>query len=174
MASYSNPGGGVQKGANAQEEFLCRISNLYLGLTSTEAKRLYPLKEGFIVENVTFFRDENYQKLHKPITADVITISAPRFPDSNRELKSHQIAQIDDRIQKLIKLCIAGKYDAIVLSAFGCGAYNNPVDIVASHFYHYFVELNYQEYFKSIVFAIINDRNSTGDNYEIFNSILTS
>lgn len=36
FASASNPGGGVTKGANAQEECLCRCSNLYFCLNTSE------------------------------------------------------------------------------------------------------------------------------------------
>ncbi len=36
FASASNPGGGVERGASAQEECLCRCSGLYFCLTAQE------------------------------------------------------------------------------------------------------------------------------------------
>ena len=65
MASQRVPGGGARKGCNAQEEHICRCSNLLPQLESVE-KRAYPLHgrqpEGIdfkvlLNERVVFFKD---------------------------------------------------------------------------------------------------------------------
>lgn len=43
---------------------------------------------------------------------------------------------------------------------------------MASMFREILVNEGYGTYFKNVVFAIINDRNSVGNNYEIFKNIL--
>ena len=165
MASYYKPGGGVANGANAQEEFLCRISNMYPALQGGR----YPLINGFVVKDVTFFRDEDYEPMAH-FQADVITISAPKFHDLYKQLTREQLLQVRTRVEELLNLCIG--YDAIVLSAFGCGAYNNPARVVAETFSHFLIDAGMAKYFKEIVFAILNDRNSTADNVRTFSEVL--
>ena len=41
FASASNPGGGVERGANAQEECLCRCSDLYFCLNIPDAHQIF-------------------------------------------------------------------------------------------------------------------------------------
>lgn len=171
MACYSNPGGGVTRGANAQEEFLCRISNLYPSLLEAKKNGMYPLKKGFITTNVSFCRDEKYDELTVPFMCDVLTISSPRF-DRNitvDTINTRQKAWINKRMLELIELGIG--YDAVVLSAPGCGAFNNPPEFVASCLKYWLIDKKYAYYFKEIVFAIIDDHNSDG-NFAKFKKVL--
>jgi Uncharacterized protein conserved in bacteria (DUF2263) len=57
MANEENPGGSVFDGAKAQEETLCRQSNLYIGQKQAEATGYYPITEhgGILIKGVTFF-----------------------------------------------------------------------------------------------------------------------
>jgi len=50
-------------------------------------------------------------------------------------------------------------HDAIVLSAFGCGAFRNPPQRVAEIFKHLLTS-TFSNCFKTVVFAIFNDHNS--------------
>ena len=58
MANRYSAGGGVRTGANAQEEILCRESNLMKALVELEQQNQYPIPEvgGIYVPGVQFFR----------------------------------------------------------------------------------------------------------------------
>ena len=51
FASATNPGGGVTKGASAQEECLCRISTLYKFISSNEIVKTFHKKSLACIEN---------------------------------------------------------------------------------------------------------------------------
>lgn len=51
FANPIEPGGGVLRGANAQEEYLCRASNLYFSLVSSQAGKYYEIHNNIIKRN---------------------------------------------------------------------------------------------------------------------------
>ena len=61
----------------------------------------------------------------------------------------------------------------LVLSAFGCGVFKNDPSFVAEIF-KYYLEYGFASYYENIVFAILNDKNSVGSNFEIFKKILSN
>lgn len=166
MASGYSPGGGIKKGSNAQEEFLCRISNLYVGLNNAKKFGFYPLRNPFIVKGVTFFKDENYQKCPN-IVSDVLVCHAIKLKRTEIFDRNDKIITMD-RIRNMLELCISNGNRAIVLSAFGCGAYSNPPAVIAQCFYNVLIEEQYASYFDIVVFAIIEDHNSDGANLRPF------
>lgn len=168
MASSWKPGGGVEKGSNAQEESLCRRSNLYLGLN----KMTYPMPEFccFYSRDVVFFKDDEsnkYKLLDRPFNIDVVSMAAYR--SQNKRLTYDQIEGTKLKIKTLLTVAAHHNTDIIVLSALGCGAYGNPPKLISQLFYQILEEENYKRFFKHIVFAIFDDHNSREDgNYKPF------
>jgi uncharacterized protein (TIGR02452 family) len=64
-------------------------------------------------------------------------------------------------------LCLAKSenYKNLVLGAWGCGAFGNDADVVASLFSKVFRELNSP--FENVVMAVF-DRSKSGYNYKMF------
>lgn len=188
FANAYHPGGGVKHGAMAQEECLCRSSNLYSGLTLPYLIRNYykdnqrttgDLGTDKVIwsPGVTVFKSDDAVPvmLDHSFEVDVLTCAAPYY-DIN---KKHPIplAQLEDvfyhRILNILEVAIANDVDSIVLGAFGCGAFNNPPGLVAEAFYRVLVEKQYRNYFRRIVFAIKkNDRKNT--NLQAFRMVLTA
>lgn len=166
MASYKHPGGGVMRGAMAQEEELARRSNMMVGLSQFE----YPLAMDDVIylSDVTFFKDGNYEVIDS-FDCDVITIAAVNL---NGLPKPKDYADIMyDKAETMFAEAQKNGCKNLVLSAFGCGVFKNDPEDVASMF------LDIMQYggangFDNIVFAILNDRNSVGSNFEIFSEIL--
>ena len=165
MASYKHPGGGVMRGAMAQEEELSRRSNLMLDLTTYE----YPLSlnEFIYSKDVTFFKDGNYQ-LMDSFDCHVITIASINL--NGLPMPKNYEAIMRTKIRTMIVEAQINGCENLVLSAFGCGVFKNDPYVVAQYFKDELVHLG--AYFDNVVFAIINDRNSVGSNYEIFNEVL--
>lgn len=171
MACFSTPGGGVTRGSSAQEEALCRASNLYPSLVETRKFGFYPMKEGFVTQNVTFFRDASGKIIHpsKRIQCDIINLAALKFrhPKAPEDLTQKEKNIMYNKIREMLYL--GQGYDCLILSAFGCGAYNNPPELVAEMFYQLLVTEEWGYRFQKVVFAIINDRNGQS-NFEIFHN----
>jgi len=70
-------------------------------------------------------------------------------------------AQMKAKIVTLLAVAIENGHEAIVLSAFGCGAFRCPPLHVAKLFYEALQELGGG--FKKVVFAIFNDHNAKGE-----------
>ena len=60
----------------------------------------------------------------------------------------------------------------IILGAWGCGVYGNDPEIISGYFHEVLVSECYSSLFNKVIFAIINDENSVGNNYEIFKNRL--
>jgi len=72
------------------------------------------------------------------------------------------------KIRTMLSLAHKNKCKYVILGAWGCGVFkNNPVDI-ADAFYEVLVDDGYERLFDQVVFAIINDNNSVGNNVDVF------
>jgi uncharacterized protein (TIGR02452 family) len=156
MANGAHPGGGWLGGARAQEEVLCRSSTLYPTIEhdpmygehrrrtdaeSTHSAILSPL--------VTVFRDDAGHLLDRPWTIDVITCAAPVA------YRVHQPRAGDllgERIERILDIAAAHRYEALVLGAWGCGAFDNDGYRAAADFHRALKNRSGQ--FREVVFAI--------------------
>ena len=200
MASRQNPGGGVVNGSGAQEENLFRRSNLFASLYQfahyaqrygiTKSEKQYPLDRncgGIYSQNVTVFRSsENtgYALLDSPFQVSIVSVPALNRPELEEVGGQYRIVRdliepTKDRMRTI--LLIAGKYghNALVLSAFGCGAFCNPPEHIALLFKEVFAEAEFQNRFALAVFAIINDNNSNrahnpNGNFEPFRKVFAT
>jgi uncharacterized protein (TIGR02452 family) len=170
MASSKKAGGGVAKGARAQEECLFRCSNLF-----QISENLYPLQmnEVLYTNDAVFFKNNDYRMI-KPFIVDVISVAAVNL---NPQSKYNNLSDIDvienyesimrDKIKMMFYLASQNNCNNIILGAWGCGVFNNDPNVVARIFVDVIKEIAHK-CFDNIVFAVINDHNSVANNYDIF------
>lgn len=166
MASYKRPGGGVRNGARAQEECLFRCSNL----THVVSQEFYPLIENqcLYTKDAIFFKDFNYDYMDE-VKSDVVTIAAFNLNEQEIDTTYHYyIETTKQKIQLMLSLAIKNDVDNIILSSFGCGVFKNDPEQMSEFFHDILIKQSYSKYFENVVFAIINDHNSVGDNLNIF------
>lgn len=167
MASSKRPGGGVANGSVAQEECLFRCSNLF-----EISKDFYPIEmeEYIYSKDVTFIKDKDYNAMSS-VSCDVITMAAVNLNkghvDTADEFDEEEYrATMFGKMDALFRAARENKCDNIILGAWGCGVFKNDPKVVAQMFST--VTFMYKRYFKNIIFAVINDNNSVGNNYQIF------
>jgi len=167
MASYKKPGGGVKTGAMAQEEELARRSNLMVGLDNMN---FYPLKmnEYIYTQNVTFFKNKYYEVID-PFDCDVITIASVNL--NNLDIPKDYEEIMTQKISTMLYTPYQYGCKNLVLSAFGCGVFKNDPHFVASLFKK-ILDDGFASLYNKVVFAILNDRNSVANNYQIFSDIM--
>jgi len=165
FANAHNPGGGFKLGANAQEEALCRCSTLYASITSKAAGEMYAYNNTHIsrVEsdymlispNVAVFRDKDLSLLEKPVVMGVVTVPAPNRYGAAMLASSKMIEEtFIRRIRILLRAAMENGYKTLVLGAWGCGAFGNRPDDVASYFKMVIVDEGLGKAFDEICFAI--------------------
>ena len=184
FANAYSPGGGVVRCAMAQEECLCRSSNLYSALTMPYLLRNYykhnakttgDLGTDAVIYSpgVTVFKSDDALPvpLAEPFQVDVLTCAAPCVrPDRKKPIPPEKLEDaFNHRIRNILEVAAANGADSLVLGAFGCGAFNNPPDMVAECFRYYLIDRGYRDFFRRVVFAI----KGGGRNFEIFYDILT-
>ena len=199
FASATNPGGGVVNGAGAQEECLCRCSNLYFCLNTPDMWGMFytphraahdPIHNDDIIytpDIVVFKTDTDRPELMERddwYIVDVITCAAPNLREkpsnrynsgdgtravtpSNREL---QVIH-EKRLRRMLDSAVMNHADTVILGAFGCGAFCNEPQVVATAAAN--VVRDYMYAFKNIEFAVYC-RSSDDSNYRVFNSVLSS
>lgn len=197
FASASNPGGGVERGASAQEECLCRCCGLYICLNAR------PMWEGFYTPhrnahdplhnddiiytpNVTVFKTDTAAPKFMPETdwydVDVITCAAPNLrPNPSNQYNSgdSQTAAVvsdeallllhEKRLRRILDVAVLNGVKAVVLGAFGCGAFLNNPEVVAQAAKNVLVDYRYA--FEVIEYAVYcsprDDRN-----FRVFERVL--
>ena len=138
MASPLRPGGGFLNGATSQEEFLCMRTTLYPSLQES----FYRLPEigGVWTPDVLVFRDGKREanELAKTQRRHVGVVSAAmlRFPELHGDGKYYALQQDYDmaerKMRAVMRIFTSKNVSRIVLGAWGCGAYGNPVAQIAS------------------------------------------
>ena len=139
MASPLRSGGGVLTGASSQEEFLCSRSTLLPSLKD-EFYRL-PELGAVWTSDCLVFRDAEGNNLSKAdrFYVDVVTASMLRFPelkDGKNGPKSTWANEQDlelvlEKMRIVMRAVCRNGVQRVVLGAWGCGAYGNPVREIA-------------------------------------------
>ena len=196
FASALNPGGGVIRGANAQEESLCRCSTLYFNLNTEKMLKEFYVphrKLGNFINNddiiftpsVTVFKSDTIKpellNENNWYYVDVITCAAPNLRDNFYDMNNHIYGDnnsIDDmrlleihekRLRRILDVAVSENEEVVILGAFGCGAFMNEAKIVALAAKN--VLKDSLKAFRNIEFAIFcNPKDDY--NYRIFESIL--
>lgn len=204
MASAYRPGGGVLNGARAQEECIFRRSNLFMSLYLYDRQMYdlviepnkddmydlsfiqqgYPMDENFggiYSEDVTVFKDGEYEWLYDPYQTAFISVAAMNINRALRQgeqilvggrLSERAVAITKNKIRTIYRIGILHGHDSLVLGAWGCGAFGNPPEQMAQLFVDVLNEDEFRGRYKDIRFAIIEDHNSRGRNYQTFKNVI--
>jgi uncharacterized protein (TIGR02452 family) len=182
MASRRNPGGGVLGGAGAQEENIFRRSNLFQSLyqfvdyaeeygVKRDSKNSYPLDRdtgGIYSKRVFIVRGSERSGscfLQNPFELSIVSVPAINRPelelrDGKYYIADKLIEPSKEKIRTILRIAGEFNHDCLVLSAFGCGAFQNPPHHIAKLFKEVFNETEFKDRFRFVVFAIIDDHNA--------------
>jgi uncharacterized protein (TIGR02452 family) len=157
FANGIHPGGAFLGGATAQEEALCRSSALYQTLVGDlmyeqHRKRQLPDSTDWAVysPDVPVFRMDDGTELQHPWLLCFITCAAPFAPLIGQP-EAGDILQ--KRIHRVLAIARSYGHSALVLGAWGCGAFENDPHRTAID-YRQALEDDYRGAFSEIVFAI--------------------
>ena len=149
FANPHYPGGGVFQGAKAQEESLCRSSNLYPCLEDgrvfedfyryQQKQTDYDFSDRLIyTPGVTVFKDDAAVPALLPedqwFAVDVITCAAPYLAKRRYVNPTVLRERFASRIRNILEAAIDNEIEVLILGAFGCGAFKNPPEVVARAF----------------------------------------
>jgi uncharacterized protein (TIGR02452 family) len=141
MASMLAPGGGFLNGASSQEESLCMRTTLLPSLSDS----FYRLPEvgGIYTPDVLVFRDAEAEDLEKRDRwfVDCVSAGMLRFPsisvDETTGRGSYSSSKdrelVIEKMRAVMRIFQSKGVKKVVLGAWGCGAYGNPVgEVVAA------------------------------------------
>ncbi len=172
LANPVHPGGGVRRGATAQEEDLCRKSSLLLSLEGRTAREYYDYNESLhsymgsdaiiITPNVEIIKDENGNLLNESIIVSVMTCAAPMLRRGMEGLSQSAYEEmVYHRMTGMLKVAAFLGYKMLVLGAFGCGAFRNDAHVISNLFYRAMKDFSYdgmqlEDKFRCIAFAVLD------------------
>lgn len=185
FANRFKPGGGVEEGCPAQEEALCRRSNHMGGLWKIykreqeqgyfpSMKGYFPDQGGVYCPHVTVFRENDLEGtfMDKPHETAIVAVAAYdlRSGSPDRETvglpltgdvpeMTNNTKFIDgtkEKIRNMLREMALKGHTHLVLGALGCGAFENPPQLIASLFREVFQEEEFRGRFESVDFAIYN------------------
>lgn len=151
FASATKPGGGFKNGAEAQEESIARVSNLYQSLCTRQARQFYDEhspegRDPFYTHSMIYSPDVEVIKddkgtLTRPMKIDVLTCAAvnahrlrqSKFAQSlGRHATEREIEAImKERMGRILFLFEERGVRNLVLGSFGTGVFRNDVNVVA-------------------------------------------
>lgn len=179
FANIKHPGGAPWS-AGAQEESLCRCSTLQRCLHLSEPL-YYDLHKDvdywgssdliYIPEVVVFKSDDSAPVMlekDQRFKVDVIVSAAPHLGGDYYFGWIEYDMLMTERLRKVFEIAQKNGVEVLILGAYGCGAFNNPPEIVAQ----VFKKLLSQYYFPRVEFAISGHRKN--NNYEVFKKIIES
>ncbi|KAK4061088.1 uncharacterized protein Triagg1_10515 [Trichoderma aggressivum f. europaeum] len=140
MASPLRPGGGVLTGATSQEEWLCARTTLYPSLHEDfyRLPEIGAIYTPDVLVCKTWDAEPSDLKPADQFFIDVITAAMLRLP----EVETNQQGELTYSEQKdrdmvlanmrcVMRILRSRHIERVVLGAWGCGAYGNPVDEIA-------------------------------------------
>lgn len=197
FASATNPGGGVVKGASAQEEAICRCSTLYPNLNEPKMwngfyrphrQELNPLHNDDCIYTpgvIAFKSDTDYPQmlpLNRCYKVNVITCAAPNLRekpsngmnsgdgDMAVKISNDDLQELHEkRMRRVLEITAKKGNDVVILGAFGCGAFRNPPEVVARAMKTVVEE--YRNAFETIEFAVYCSPRDDS-NYRTFKEVL--
>ncbi len=186
FASAAKPGGGVIRGARAQEESLCRCTTLYKCLDTKKmwanyyapnCKRNDRMNTDTCIysPDVVVCRTDTQLPERMPqeewYQLDIITCAAPDFRYCEIPPEERQHAMHCSRARRILSIALHDGITVLVLGAFGCGAFQNTPTAVAEAYRDVLKE--YDGYFRHVEFAVYcSDREK--ENYTAFANIFKS
>ena len=163
FASAKSPGGGFLNGGRAQEESLARASGLYACLDGNEMYEFHrgrrdPMYTDYAIysPNVPVIRNDDGTLLDNPYQCSIITSPAvnakpvlERHPSRRAEIRD----AMKTRIAKVLAIAAIHGHEALVLGAWGCGAFGNDGRDIAELF-RAALTAQFPRVFSRVVFAI--------------------
>lgn len=176
LANGTHIGGGVRRGAKAQEEDLCRQSSLLLALEGEAASGYYEYNNMnysrmgtdavIIIPEVEIIKDADYSYLDKTSVVSVITCAAPILDTGTPPDKDKYRDMMYHRIEGILVAAAYHGYRRLILGAFGCGAFHNDAAVVSDIFYDVIRNFSFDGFgvddlFRSIDFAVLTKPGKT-------------
>jgi uncharacterized protein (TIGR02452 family) len=162
FASATSPGGGFLSGSRAQEEYLARSSCLYQCIRDNPMYVFHrlacdPLYTDFVLYSpeVPVIRSDDGFLLESPYTLSFITAAAVNANQVPPERRKEISPAMWTRVLKVLAVGVAHGHNAIILGAWGCGAFGNDADLIASLFQRA-LEENFKGAYRKVVFAIVD------------------
>lgn len=178
FASATHAGGGAKSGASAQEECLCRCTTLYPCLmTDTLMHDYYQMHRArhdrrytdacIYTPDIIVCKTDTDAPTRMAesewFTVDVLSCAAPNLrmdantynPDAASKIsltEAEQLALHLQRGRQILTVAAAHGIRALVLGAFGCGAFRNNPRIVATAYAQLLSE--FEGAFSDIIFAV--------------------
>jgi len=167
FATARTPAGGFLRGARAQEEALCRCSGLHPCLAgrpefyAAHAACGTPLHTHAMLHSpgVPWFRDARLALLPEPFEAAVLSAPAPNAVECRRTgaADGGRIREtLEARLERLLAHAEALGHGALLLGAWGCGAFGNDPETVAAGFARLLGD-RFRGRFRRVHFAVLDE-----------------